>query len=387
MADIIQIRRGTASQWASTNPILADGELGFETDTKKGKLGNGVTAWNSLPYSFTGESVNVAEQIEASPVKATPVDADDFGITDSASSNSLKKLSWANLKATLKTYFDTLYQVAGSYMTLGTEQTVTASKTFNQNITLAKAFINPTHDYGTVSSGFPPIQTILSGIRTMTLGGNISLSLQSGDAGAIIKLYLIQDATGSRTVSWVNGGASIIWAGGSAPTLSTTANSRDLVILTWLTGTLIFGEFVSGTTLVPSHNQNASTVQAGTFASGDFIFPNNLDINGQVSSPVNAKGNSGTGTVTFNWNDGNIQAVTLTGNCTFAFSNPKSGASYQIIITQDATGSRTITWPTIHWEGKAVPTLTGTANSKDILTITYDGTNYNAIIAKNFGTP
>jgi hypothetical protein len=113
----------------------------------------------------------------------------------------------------------------------------------------------------------------------------------------------------------------------------------------------------------------------------------NVAIQGQVYSPVNAKGNSGTGTVTFNWNDGNIQSVTLTGNCTFAFSNPQSGASYQIVIIQDGTGGRTITWPTIHWEGRTVPTLTGTLNSKDIVTLTYDGTNYNAVIAKNFGTP
>jgi hypothetical protein len=46
----IQIRRGTAAQWTSTNPTLASGEQGFETDTNKMKIGNGATAWNSLPY-------------------------------------------------------------------------------------------------------------------------------------------------------------------------------------------------------------------------------------------------------------------------------------------------------------------------------------------------
>jgi hypothetical protein len=46
----IQIRRGTASQWTSANPTLAAGEWGFETDTNKGKIGNGSTAWNSLSY-------------------------------------------------------------------------------------------------------------------------------------------------------------------------------------------------------------------------------------------------------------------------------------------------------------------------------------------------
>jgi hypothetical protein len=47
----IQIRRGTAAQWTSTNPTLASGEQGFETDTGKFKIGNGSTAWNSLAYA------------------------------------------------------------------------------------------------------------------------------------------------------------------------------------------------------------------------------------------------------------------------------------------------------------------------------------------------
>jgi hypothetical protein len=51
----IQLRRGTAASWTSANPTLAAGEFGFETDTGKAKIGNGVTAWNSLAYSITGE--------------------------------------------------------------------------------------------------------------------------------------------------------------------------------------------------------------------------------------------------------------------------------------------------------------------------------------------
>lgn len=46
----IQVRRGTAAQWTSTNPTLAAGEWGFETDTGKAKIGNGSTAWASLTY-------------------------------------------------------------------------------------------------------------------------------------------------------------------------------------------------------------------------------------------------------------------------------------------------------------------------------------------------
>lgn len=48
MAIKIQLRRGTAAEWTAANPVLADGEMGLETDTKIIKVGDGITAWNSL---------------------------------------------------------------------------------------------------------------------------------------------------------------------------------------------------------------------------------------------------------------------------------------------------------------------------------------------------
>jgi hypothetical protein len=45
----IQIRRGSASEWSTKNPILASGEPGYEVDTRTFKIGNGTTAWLSLP--------------------------------------------------------------------------------------------------------------------------------------------------------------------------------------------------------------------------------------------------------------------------------------------------------------------------------------------------
>jgi|688.fasta_scaffold09076_2 hypothetical protein len=50
MATRMQQRRGTAAQWAAANPVLGAGEIGFETDTNKFKVGNGSTAFASLQY-------------------------------------------------------------------------------------------------------------------------------------------------------------------------------------------------------------------------------------------------------------------------------------------------------------------------------------------------
>lgn len=47
----IKLRRGTAAEWTTANPILAAGEMGIETDTRKFKFGDGVAAWNTLAYA------------------------------------------------------------------------------------------------------------------------------------------------------------------------------------------------------------------------------------------------------------------------------------------------------------------------------------------------
>lgn len=50
MAVKLQLRGDTAAAWTAANPILAERELAIETDTQKLKVGDGTTAWNSLPY-------------------------------------------------------------------------------------------------------------------------------------------------------------------------------------------------------------------------------------------------------------------------------------------------------------------------------------------------
>lgn len=63
MAIIIQHRRGPAADWTSANPVLADGEMGVETDTLKVKIGNGTSNWVSLPYFTQGATGLSAYQV------------------------------------------------------------------------------------------------------------------------------------------------------------------------------------------------------------------------------------------------------------------------------------------------------------------------------------
>ena len=61
--------------------------------------------------------------------------------------------------------------------------------------------------------------------QTVTLGGNRTLALSNVQNGHVFLIRLLQDGTGSRTVTWFS---TIKWAGGSAPTLTTTADKADV---------------------------------------------------------------------------------------------------------------------------------------------------------------
>lgn len=47
----VQVRRGTAAAWSSANPVLSSGEFGYDETNDKVKIGDGATAWNSLPFA------------------------------------------------------------------------------------------------------------------------------------------------------------------------------------------------------------------------------------------------------------------------------------------------------------------------------------------------
>lgn len=86
--------------------------------------------------------------------------------------------------------------------------------------------------------------------------------------------------------------------------------------------------------------------------------------------------NSGT-SYTIDLTDGNVFDITLTGNCSFTFSNPPASGtagSFTLILTQDSTGGRTVTWPAaVKWLGSE-PTLETQSSTVDILTFfTLDG--------------
>ena len=138
----------------SGNPskLLRGTEIGAEFDA----IESAMTA---------AEAVNItAPIIAASTSKTTPVDADVLPILDSAASNILKKVTWVNVKATLKTYFDTLYAATGSFAASGANNDITSLSALTNGIvgTSGNQTIAGTKTFSTqpVLPNAPALQTL-----------------------------------------------------------------------------------------------------------------------------------------------------------------------------------------------------------------------------------
>jgi len=96
MAIRIQNRRGTASEWTNANPTLAGGEIGFETDTGKFKIGDGSTEWDDLVYSSTRSAFSLGDLNDV-----VTTDKTDGSVLYYDSSTSTFKADDINTKLTL----------------------------------------------------------------------------------------------------------------------------------------------------------------------------------------------------------------------------------------------------------------------------------------------
>lgn len=152
---------------------------------------------------------------------------------------------------------------------------------------------------------------------------------------------------------------------------------------------------VGGTTKASSNTQDIYT--QGNVSVGKSTNAATLEVGGRVKADssvvapnfVSTYQNIGSVSGSFTWNmqAGATAGITLTGNATMSLSNVTAGMFGVIRVTQDGTGGRTLTLPgssKVINGGAGAVTLTQAANSVDILSFFYDGTNYWWTIGNNY---
>jgi len=144
-----------------------------------------------------------------------------------------------------------------------------------------------------------------------------------------------------------------------------------------------------GTTFPNNYLANSSVTLGNTSVSLGSTASNvgnltliNTTVTNYTETPFTA--NSSTA-ITLALTNGTFQIVTLTGNATITMPTATSGKSFLLLLKQDGTGGRTVTWSTVKWPGNTAPTITSTASRQDIFSFFADGTNwYGVTVSQNY---
>ena len=262
MAVQIQIRRGTAAAWTAADPTLAAGEFAIETDTDKYKIGDGSTAWTSLGYSSLPSNVLplTGGAMTGAITTNSTFDGRDVAADGATADAALPKAGGAMTGAiTTNSTFDgvdiaTRDAILTSTTTTADAALPKAGGTLSGAIVAADQIISAPvlKDIGetcvaNATSGATDTIDLTDGnVHNVTLTANCTFTFSnppaSGTSGTFT-LFLNQDGTGSRTATWPG---SVKWAGGTAPTLTTTASRTDILVFTTIdAGTIWYGA-VSG---------------------------------------------------------------------------------------------------------------------------------------------
>jgi hypothetical protein len=222
----IQFRRGTASQWSSTNPTLASGELGYETDTGNFKIGNGSTAWNSLlvlngitadsTATFTNKTISVDNNTVSGIAASSFVLSNASGYIDGSAAQ--KAIPSGTVVGTSDSQTLTNKTIAGADNTL----TVRLANDVTGTLPIGNGGTGQTTANAALN-GLLPSQTSQSGKYLTTDGSNTSWGTVTSYSAPTL---------GSTTIA---SGATVTTIAGltlDGPTLSNTVTASGIINMT-----------------------------------------------------------------------------------------------------------------------------------------------------------
>ena len=340
MATRMQQRRGTASQWTSANPVLNAGELGWESDTNKFKIGDGTNHWADLDYFIDVNST-------VNPAFGTSI------VFEGATADSYETTLQVTDPTADRTI--TLPDATGTVVLKDSTDTFT-----NKSISLGT---------NTVTSTLAQLNTAVSDADVASLAGtetltNKTISLASNTITST--LAQLNTAISDADVATLAGTETLTNKTLTSPTMTTPAlgtpasgvltNATGLPISTGVDG---LGTGVATFLATPSSSNLAAAV-TGETGSGALVF---------ATSPTLVTPNIGvasgtsltlTGDLTVQGTTTTIDSTTIAIQNAFVFEGTANDFETTLQVT-DPTADRTLTLP------DATDTLVGRATT-DTLT-------------------
>ena len=205
MASIIQIRRDTASAWTAADPILAQGELGLETDTSKLKAGDGISSWTILPYYDLGTVGYVS--------------SDDIGVAGGVQAFDGNIVTSSDIGTSVQGY-------DADTSKTDVAETRSASIDMSNNLLQRPELKSYTESVAAMVSF--DVDLALGNVHTKTITQAEAITFSNAPAAGISSSFtLILTNGGSNVVTWPMG---VFWPLGTAPTLS--LSGQDILVFT-----------------------------------------------------------------------------------------------------------------------------------------------------------
>lgn len=206
-----------------------------------------------------------------------------------------------------------------------------------------------------------------------------SIYIENKDTAAVTVTIKYDNNATQRTIAKVTLNVGDTWStDGTYDTNGALKQTLGTVNLASVTGTLPIANGGTGATTLAGASITTFT--------GTETLTNKTLTNPTVTNYTETLFTANTSTaITVSLANGTVQQLTLTGNATITMPTATAGKSFIIMLKQDATGGRSVTWSTVKYPGGTAPTITATASRQDIFSFFADGTNwYGTTIGLNY---